>query len=192
MLPKIASLHLYGNRMWSLGLDLISLWLPWFLITGAIPRIMRYKTCQQTSKILIGTPPPGKKKRKSKSHFSLWSGARMTVGAQEPFQERSRNHSIFWSNFESILDPLWLPKWLPKALQKDTTSTKSQPKHEKDEFLKMSTSLTRDTNFRNSRVPKTPPKSRNNATEVPQKAHRFLHRFLDCIFYDLGSILGPP
>ena len=37
-------------------------------------------------------------------------------------------------------------------------SRKSQPTHEKDDFLKMSTSCTRNTHFRRSRVPKTLPK----------------------------------
>ena len=55
----------------------------------------------------------------------------------------------------------------------------------------MSTSLTRDTHFRGSRVPKTPPKSTNNAAKVPQKTRRFLHRFLNGFFIDFGSILGP-
>ena len=87
-------------------------------------------------------------------------------GAQDPFQERSKNHLIFSLNFQGILGALWLPKWFPKAPQNATKSTKSQPKHENDEFLKMSTSLTRDTHFRGSRVPKTPPKSTKNAPET--------------------------
>ena len=51
----------------------------------------------------------------------------------------------------------------------------------------MSTSLTRDTYFRGSRVPKTPPKSTKNAPKVPQKSLRVLHRFLTCFL----SILAP-
>ena len=89
------------------------------------------------------------------------------------------------------MPPFLLPRRAPKASQNVTKSTKSQPKHEKDEFLKMSTSLTRDTHFRGSRVPKTPPKSTNNAAKVPQKTRRFLHRFLNVFFIDFGSILGP-
>ena len=117
---------------------------------------------------------------------------RPPFGGPQRFQERSKNHYFFSSNFESILVPFWLPKWLPKATQNVTKSTKSQPKHEKDEFLKMSTSLTRETNFRGSRVPKTPPKSTKNAPKVHQKSQRFLHRFLDCFYIEFGSILGPP
>ena len=74
----------------------------------------------------------------------------------------------FWFHFGS-------PKWVPKASQNVKKPTKCEPKREKDDFLKMSTSLTRDAHFRGSRVLKTPPKSAKNATRVPQKPHRFLH-----------------
>ena len=39
---------------------------------------------------------------------------RRPFGAPEPFQERSKNPSIFQSNFQSILVAFWLPKCLPK------------------------------------------------------------------------------
>ena len=91
-----------------------------------------------------------------------------------------------------MLVPLWLPKWLPEAPQNLTNSTKSQPKHKKEDFLKMSTSPTRNTHFRGSRVPQTHPKSTKNTPKVPQKAHRFLDRFVDCFFLDFSFILGSP
>jgi len=87
--------------------------------------------------------------------------------------------------------PLCLPTWLPKAPQNPTNSIKSQPKHKKEDFLKMSTSPIRNTPFRWSRIPKPFPKSSKNAPKVPQKSHRFLHRFLDCFFIDFGSFWGP-
>ena len=88
---------------------------------------------------------------------------------------RSQDATFALLNFDlvfgSILASFWLPKCLPKASQNVTNSRKSQPKHEKDEFCRMSTSLKRDTNFRGSRIPKTPPKSTKNAPKVPQKSH---------------------
>ena len=95
-----------------------------------------------------------------------WQGGprivRAAVAAPEPFKERSKNHSIFWSNFEAVLVPRWLPKWVPKAPQHVTKVRTSQPKHEKDEFLKMSTSLTRDIHFFTVQGPK-------NTSKVNQK-----------------------
>mgnify|MGYP003325633767 CR=1 FL=1 len=68
--------------------------------------------------------------------------------------------------------PQCLPKCSPKAYQNVTKSPKSQPKHEQVDCLKMSTSLTRDTHFRGSRVPKTPPETPKNAPRAMQKPSR--------------------
>ena len=54
-------------------------------------------------------------------------------------------------------------------------SQKSQPKHEKNEFLRISVSPTRNTQNQGSRVPKTPPKSTKNAPKAMQKPSRISH-----------------
>ena len=42
-------------------------------------------------------------------------GVRITFGAPEPSQERSKSPSIFSLIFERVLAPFWLPKLAPKA-----------------------------------------------------------------------------
>ena len=74
----------------------------------------------------------------------------------------------------------------PQSTPNVIKSRKSQPTHEKNNFLKMSTSRTRNTHFQGSRVPKTLPKSTKNAPKVPQKSHRCLHRLLVCSFLILA------
>ena len=54
----------------------------------------------------------------------------------------------------------------------------------------MSTSPTRDTHFRGSGVPKTPPKSTKNAPKAMQTPSRISHWFLHWFFMDFLSILG--
>ena len=99
-----------------------------------------------------------------------------------PWRSRARQRAIqeslkcsidFWSYFGSTLGVKMAPQSIPNV----TKSRKKQPKHAKYDFLKMSTSRTRNNHFQGSKVPKTLPKSTKVAPKVYLKSHRFLHRF---------------
>ena len=61
----------------------------------------------------------------------------------------------------------------------------------KNEILRISVSPTRNTQNQRSRVPKTPPKSTNNAPKAMLKPTQISNWFLHRFFIDFWSILGP-
>ena len=56
----------------------------------------------------------------------------------------------------------------------------------------MSVSLTRNTHFGGSSVPKQLPKPTKSIQKADQKSRLFLHGFLDWLCLHFGSTLGPP
>ena len=93
-------------------------------------------------------------------------------GAPEPFQERSKNPSIFQSNFQPILVAFWLPKCLPKPPKITEKSFQNRIWPKKRDFSKNSTPLEREAHFRVSREPKNTSKSTKNVPGNDQKSNQ--------------------
>ena len=121
------------------------------------------------------------------------TGSSSPVGAPEPFQDRSKNPSIFQSMFEPILVQLCLPKWLPNPQKIIQKSIQNRIWSERRDFLKNSTSPRprRDTHFGGSRVPKTLQKSPKNAPETDKKSNQKFDQFFNGFFNDFSSIWYP-
>merc|ERR1712216_606256 len=109
----------------------------------------------------------------------------------------SQNPSSLWGRVLPLPYPSHGPRtaqYLPGgATLAPHSDSRSHPKITQicDRLLKMTTSRTRNTHFRGSRVPKAPPKSTKVAPKVHPKSHRFLHRFWKGVFSILASFLTP-
>ena len=148
----------------------------------------------------FGTPdsPPRFSKNGSVLDLDFWMifGTKIEpkwsqIGSQNPSKIDPKSDWFFDRFLDAILIPKCSPKWHPKPSKIIQKSLQNRIWSEKRDFLKNSTSPTRELHFWGPRVPKTLPKLTKNTPRTTPKSDWNFDRILNRCFIDFGSILAP-
>ena len=131
-----------------------------------------------------GLPLPFTPPRGPRSEVSRIGGT--SFGAPEPFQERTKNPSIFQSNFQPILVAFWVPKCLPKLPKSQKNQSKNASGKKNVIFLKIATRSNEKLKMEGPGLPKPS----QNQPKTLQKPIQNLTKNLINFCIDFFSILA--